>query len=43
MIGPVTVQVDVFTNWGRANEKKKSLTLRLTQNKEVVTIGEIEF
>ncbi|MCX6555726.1 MAG: DUF2135 domain-containing protein, partial [Candidatus Aminicenantes bacterium] len=43
MIGPVTVQVDVFTDWGRPNEKKKSLTLRLVESKEVVTIGEIEF
>ncbi len=43
MIGPVTVQVDVFSNWGRANEKKKSLTLRLSESKEVATIGEIEF
>ncbi|MCX6556764.1 MAG: VIT domain-containing protein [Candidatus Aminicenantes bacterium] len=43
MLGPVTVQIDVFTNWGRANEKKKSLTLRLSESKEVATIGEIEF
>jgi hypothetical protein len=43
MIGPVTVQVDIFTNWGRTNEKKKSLTLRLSESKEVATIGEIEF
>ena len=43
LIGPVTVQVDVFTHWGRPNERKKSLTLRLDQAKDVVAIGEIEF
>jgi len=43
LIGAVTMQVDIFTNYGRADEKKKSLTFRLTQNKETFTIGEIEF
>ncbi len=41
--GPVTVQVDVFTNYGRRNEQRKSLTLRLTGQKETYTVGEIEF
>ncbi len=43
LIGPVTVQVDVFTHWGRPDEKKRSLTLRLNEAKEVAAIGEIEF
>lgn len=43
MLGPVTVQVDVFTNYGRPDEQRKSLTLRLKENKETVGIGEIEF
>ena len=43
LLGPVTVQVDVFTNYGRPNEQRKSLTLRLKEAQETVRIGEIEF
>jgi Ca-activated chloride channel homolog len=43
MLGPVTVQADVYTNYGRPNEQRKSLTLRLKENKETVPIGEIEY
>lgn len=43
LIGAVTLQVDVFTNYGRANEKRKSMTLRLTDAKEEFVVGEIEF
>jgi Ca-activated chloride channel homolog len=42
LLGPVTVQVDVYTNFGRPNEQKKSLTLRLGKAKDTVPIGEIE-
>lgn len=43
LLGPVTVQVDVFTDWGRPGEKKKSLTLRLSEDEDVALVGEIEF
>jgi Ca-activated chloride channel homolog len=43
LLGPVIVQVDVFTNYGRKNEQRKSLTLRLKDAQETVPIGEIEF
>ncbi len=43
LTGAVTLQVDVFTNYGRANEKKESITLRLTNKKEVVTVGQLRF
>jgi len=43
LIGAVTLQVDVFTNWGRPNEKRQSMTLRLTDSKEEFVVGEIEF
>ncbi len=43
LLGPVTVQVDVLTNYGRPNEQRKSLTLRLKEAQETVRIGEIEF
>jgi Ca-activated chloride channel homolog len=43
LLGPVTVQADVYTNYGRPNEQRKSLTLRLKEAKETVKIGDIEF
>ena len=43
LTGAVTLQLDVFTNYGRPNEKHKSITLRLTRKKEVIDVGEIEF
>ena len=43
LAGGVTLQVDVFTDYGRPTEKRRSLTLRLTQNKEMFTVGEITF
>lgn len=42
LIGAVTLQVDVYTNYGRKNEKRRSLTFRLTERKEEFVIGEIE-
>ncbi len=43
LIGAVTLQVDIFTNYGRPNQKRKSLTLRLTEAKETFTVGNIAF
>ncbi|NQT36653.1 MAG: DUF2135 domain-containing protein [Planctomycetes bacterium] len=43
LLGAVTVQVDVFTNFGRANEARKSLTVRLQKEEETIDIGQIEF
>ena len=43
LAGAVTLQLDVFTNHGRPNERRKSITLRLTKKKEVIDVGEIEF
>ncbi len=39
--GGTTVQATVFTDWGRPTEKRQSLSLRLTKDKETVTIGEV--
>lgn len=41
--GAVTLQVDVYTDYGRPGEKRKSLTLRLEQAKETLKVGEVEF
>ena len=39
--GGTTVQATVYTNWCRPNETHQSMSLRLTENKETVTIGDI--
>ena len=41
LAGAVTLQVDIFTDYGRPNEKRRSLTFRLTEKKELFTVGEI--
>ena len=43
LMGPVTVQAEVITHFGRPNEKRKNLTLRLEDKKETVLVGEVEF
>ena len=42
LIGPATVTVRAFTNWGRENESSQLLTLRLDQRGSVVEIGKIK-
>ena len=41
--GAVTLQVDIFTNFGRPNEKRRTITVRLSEKKETIDIGEMEF
>jgi Ca-activated chloride channel family protein len=43
LTGPTTVQATVITNFGRADETRRALTLRLTDPKQVVEIGDVEF
>lgn len=43
VLGPVTIQVDIFTNYGRKNEKRKSITRRLNDNRRRLKIGEVKF
>lgn len=43
VVGPATVTATVFTNWGRANEKRQVLTIRLNKSEERVDIGTITF
>jgi hypothetical protein len=39
----VTVQAEFITHFGRPNEKRKSLILRLEEKKETVLVGEVGF
>lgn len=43
VVGPATVTATVFTNWGRPNEERKVLTIRLDKAKEKIDIGTITF
>ncbi len=43
LMGPTTIQLDLYTRYMDATEKKETVTLRLTQNKEILKIAEFEF
>ena len=43
LLGAVTLQVDVFTNFGRPNEQHRSITRRLRTKKQTLQVAEIEF
>lgn len=43
LVGAVTLQVDVYTNYGRRNQRRKSITLRLAKEKDTFTVGAIRF
>ncbi len=39
--GAVTLYVDLYTDYGRPTQKKQSITLRLAEQKDTFTVGEI--
>ncbi len=39
--GPATLTATVFTDWGRATEKRQTLTLRLDKPQDIVEIGRV--
>jgi tetratricopeptide (TPR) repeat protein len=41
LVGPTTVQATVITNFGRGNERRQSLTLRLKDAKDMVEVGKV--
>lgn len=43
LTGPTTLQLTLYTNYGRANQERKDITLRLSTVQEIVDIGEFEF
>lgn len=42
LFGSVTVQAEVYTDWGRQTQTRKCLTFQLDKGNEVFTIGEVE-
>ncbi len=43
LAGPTTIHAQMYTNYGKANEQRKEISLRLTDKKEVVYVGDFEF
>ena len=43
LTGPTTVQAELYTNYGLPNESKKVVTLRLVDNKEVISLADLSF
>ncbi len=43
LLQPVTVQAEVYTNFGRANQKRQVLTLQLDAVKQTFFVGDVEF
>lgn len=39
--GPTTIYLDIYTDYGTPQEKKRTITLPLKTNKEIVKVGEI--
>jgi Ca-activated chloride channel homolog len=40
--GAVTLRLELITNFGRPNEKRRSTTIRLTESKETFTVGTLK-
>jgi len=40
--GPTTIYLDIYTDYGTPQEKKRTITLRLKTNKEIIKVGEVE-
>ena len=43
LMGGVTVQVNIYTHFGRPEQQCKSITVRLVDKKDMIDIGELEF
>ena len=43
LVGATTIYLDIYTYYSSGKENKETITLRLTENKETIDIGEIVF
>ncbi len=43
LAGPVTVQAELYTNYGTPQQKKQVINVRLSSSKEVIRIGTLKF
>lgn len=42
-VGPATLKVEIFTNWGQPDEQREELTLRVDGVRDVVDAGRVSF
>lgn len=43
LAGPTTIHAQMYTNYGKTNEQRKEITMRLATQKDVVYVGDFEF
>jgi hypothetical protein len=43
LAGPTTIHAQMYTNYGRAGEQRKEITLRLASQKDMEYVGDFEF
>jgi uncharacterized protein YfaP (DUF2135 family) len=43
MGGPIAIKAELFTDFGKPTQKRKTINLRVTTNKEIVTLGSLKF
>jgi tetratricopeptide (TPR) repeat protein len=43
MLAPVNLHLTFFTNFGRADQKKQEVTVRLENTKDIIDVGEFKF
>ncbi|UOY08932.1 DUF2135 domain-containing protein [Muricauda sp. SCSIO 64092] len=43
IFGPTVLKVTMFTNYGRSNEKKETMIVRLEQEEDVLEVGSFRF
>ncbi len=41
--GPISIKADLFTDFGKPNQKRETINFRVTSNKEVVELGSLKF
>ncbi|OQX97772.1 MAG: hypothetical protein B6I20_12000 [Bacteroidetes bacterium 4572_117] len=41
--GPTTIYLELYTNYGKKNEKKETITMQLSPKASIVDIGLLEF
>jgi hypothetical protein len=41
--GPIAIKADLFTDFGKPSQKKKTINFRVTTNKEVINLGSLKF
>jgi hypothetical protein len=41
--GPIAIKADLFTDFGKPTQKRKTINLRVTTDKEVINLGSLKF